>query len=125
MAANIPPAVSLDRVAVRFPAGKKEQPEYTAVSGVSLSVADGEFLSVVGPTGCGKSTILNMIAGLLNPSEGTVAIFGERLRGLNRQVGYLFQADAVMPWRDVLGNVVAGLELRGIPTAERNRLGRE
>src|ERR1700722_5578435 len=120
-----PPAGHLDRVAVRFPSPGGDQPAYTAIADVSLTVADGEFLSVVGPTGCGKSTILNMIAGLLTPSEGSVAIFGETLRSLNRQVGYLFQADAVMPWRDVLRNLVAGLEIRGVPEAERNRLGRD
>jgi NitT/TauT family transport system ATP-binding protein len=119
------PAVHLDRVAARFPARGGDEPLYTAVADVSLSVADGEFLSVVGPTGCGKSTILNMIAGLLAPAEGSVAIFGDRLHGLNRQVGYLFQTDTVMPWRDVLRNVVTGLEIRGVPEAERNRLGRE
>src|SRR5487761_2784068 len=117
------PAVSLDRVAVRFPSRVAGLAAYTAIADVSLTVADGEFLSVVGPTGCGKSTILNMIAGLLTPSEGSVSVFGEPLRSLNRQVGYLFQADAVMPWRDVLRNVVAGLEIRGMPEAERTRLG--
>jgi NitT/TauT family transport system ATP-binding protein len=129
MTSTAPPAVHLDRVAVRFPAPKGDQsgdqPDYTAIANVSLTVADGEFLSVVGPTGCGKSTILNMIAGLLTPSEGSVSIFGEALQGLNRQVGYLFQADAVMPWRDVLGNVVTGLDIRGVPETERNRLGRD
>jgi len=125
MSSTAPPAVQLDRVAVRFPAPAGEQQGYTAIANVSLTVTDGEFLSVVGPTGCGKSTILNMISGLLAPSEGSVAVFGETLRGLNRQVGYLFQADAVMPWRDVLRNVVAGLEIRGVPEAERNRQGRE
>ena len=119
------PAVSLDRVAVRFPSRVAGLAAYTAIADVSLTVADGEFLSVVGPTGCGKSTILNMIAGLLTPSEGSVSVFGEPLRDLNRQVGYLFQADAVMPWRDVLRNVVAGLEIRGMPEAERTRLGRD
>ena len=78
---------------------------YTAVKNVDLTVADGEFVSVVGPTGCGKSTLLNMSAGLLEPSAGTVSIFGEPLVGLNRRAGYMFQADSLMPWKSALDNV--------------------
>ena len=85
---------------------------YTAVKNVDLTVADGEFVSVVGPTGCGKSTLLNMSAGLLEPSAGTVSIFGEPLVGLNRRAGYMFQADSLMPWKSALDNVAAGLLLR-------------
>lgn len=81
-------------------------------------MAKGEFVSVVGPTGCGKSTLLNVAAGLLEPSSGTVDVFGERLvaaDGVNRRAGYMFQADALMPWRRGIDNVVAGLEFRGVP----------
>src|SRR5580658_9362699 len=72
---------------------------YTAVEGTTLVVDSGEFVSVVGPTGCGKSTLLNVAAGLLQPSSGTVAVFGKSLEGINTRAGYLFQADALMPWR--------------------------
>jgi NitT/TauT family transport system ATP-binding protein len=86
---------------------------YTAVKDVSLSIADGEFVSVVGPTGCGKSTLLNVAAGLLRPSEGTLRVFGEPLAGINRRAGYMFQTEALLPWRNALENVTAGLEFRG------------
>jgi NitT/TauT family transport system ATP-binding protein len=86
---------------------------YTAVQGVTLAVGAGEFVSVVGPTGCGKSTLLNVAAGLLEPSSGSVHVFGRPLAGVNRRAGYMFQADSLMPWRTALGNVMAGLEFRG------------
>ena len=90
---------------------------------VSLAVAAGEFVSVVGPTGCGKSTLLNVAAGLLKPSSGATRVFGEPLAGVNRQAGYMFQSEALMPWRSALGNVVSGLEFRGVPGGQARRLG--
>ena len=91
---------------------------YTAVERAKLSVADGEFVAIVGPTGCGKSTLLNIAAGLLAPASGRVDIFGEPLNALNRQAGYLFQADALFPWKTALENVAIGLETAGMPTNE-------
>ncbi len=91
---------------------------YRAVSETSLSVADGEFVAIVGPTGCGKSTLLNVAAGLLAPAIGEVRIFGERLAAVNRQAGYLFQADALFPWKTALENVAIGLEIAGVPQTE-------
>ena len=91
---------------------------YTAVEKASLSVADGEFVAIVGPTGCGKSTLLNVAAGLLKPAAGSVRIFGQPLTGLNRQAGYLFQADALFPWKTALDNVAIGLEVAGAPRAQ-------
>jgi sulfonate transport system ATP-binding protein len=114
------PALELADITCRFAAGEGGEP-YTAVANATLAVAKGEVVSVVGPTGCGKSTLLNVAAGLLEPSSGSVSIFGQRLlaaQGVNRRAGYMFQADALMPWRTGLGNVVAGLEFRGVPTAE-------
>jgi len=107
-------AVEFDSVSCTFVSRDDPVQRYTAVRDVSLSVAPGEFLSVVGPTGCGKSTLLNVAAGLLEPSSGRVRIFGEPLSGINRRAGYMFQADALMPWRSALDNVVAGLEFRGV-----------
>lgn len=94
---------------------------YTALRDLNLQVADGEFVAVVGPTGCGKSTILNLAAGLLTPTSGTVSVHGIPLAGLNRHAGYLFQADPLMPWRTAIRNVALGLEYRGVdrPTAEQ------
>ena len=91
---------------------------YTAVQNASLAVADGEFVSIVGPTGCGKSTLLNVAAGLLLPSSGHVEIFGSPLAGLNRAAGYLFQSDALFPWKTAIENVAIGLEIAGTPAPD-------
>ncbi len=104
-------AVQFDQVTCTF-AGKAGG-SYTAVRDVTLSIGEGEFVSIVGPTGCGKSTLLNVAAGLLKPSSGNVSIFGEPLAGINRRAGYMFQTEALMPWRSCLDNVAAGLEFRG------------
>jgi sulfonate transport system ATP-binding protein len=109
-------AVALRDVAVAFRLAGGAG--FTAVERATLEVADGEFVAIVGPTGCGKSTLLNIAAGLLPPSAGTVDIFGEQLGGLNRQAGYLFQADALFPWKTALENVAIGLETAGAPRAE-------
>ena len=115
-------AVELDRITCTF-AGARGS--YTAVQEVSLSIAEGEFVAVVGPTGCGKSTLLNVAAGLLKPSSGTIRIFAEPLAGINRKAGYMFQSEALMPWRTALANVTAGLEFRGVRGDEARRRGEE
>jgi len=86
---------------------------HTAVDGVSLDVAAGTVVSIVGPSGCGKSTLLNIIAGLLAASGGRVDVFGEPLTGVNRRATYMFQQDALLPWKTVRGNIQFGLTLRG------------
>jgi NitT/TauT family transport system ATP-binding protein len=91
---------------------------YTAVADTTLRVRAGEFVSVVGPTGCGKSTLLNVGAGLLEPSSGTVKVFGQALQGVNARAGYMFQTEALMPWRSAVANVMVGLQYRGVSDAE-------
>jgi NitT/TauT family transport system ATP-binding protein len=91
---------------------------YTAVEDVSLAVGEAEFVAIVGPTGCGKSTLLNVAAGLLAPAAGRVEIFGAPLAGLNRDAGYLFQSDALFPWKTAIENVAIGLEIAGTPVAQ-------
>ncbi|MBS0537429.1 MAG: ABC transporter ATP-binding protein [Proteobacteria bacterium] len=121
------PALALEDITCRF-AGRDGGAPYTAVASSTLRVAAGEFVSVVGPTGCGKSTLLNVAAGLLAPSSGAVNVFGEPLiaaAGVNRRAGYMFQADALMPWRTGIDNVVAGLEFRGVPRAEALKQGED
>jgi len=117
----VTPALELADVTCTFVSREDRSQRYTAVADVTLSIAPGEFVSVVGPTGCGKSTLLNVAAGLLEPSRGTVHVFGEKLAGINRRAGYMFQAEALMPWRTALANVTAGLEFRGVPIAEARR----
>ena len=109
-------AVSLDGVTVAF--NVADRGVYTAVERADLSVAAGEFVAIVGPTGCGKSTLLNVAAGLLKPAAGVARIFGEPLTRLNRQAGYLFQADALFPWKTALENVAIGPETAGTPATE-------
>jgi NitT/TauT family transport system ATP-binding protein len=98
---------------------------FTAVKDASLDVADGEFVAIVGPTGCGKSTLLNIAAGLLTPAAGRVDVFGTALGSLNRQAGYLFQADALFPWKTALENVAIGLETAGVPSNEARSRSKE
>lgn len=98
---------------------------FDAVAESNLDVAENEFVAIVGPTGCGKSTLLNAVAGLLVPASGTVEISGQRLQGLNRKAGYLFQQDALMPWKTVLDNVAIGLEIAGTPKAQAREQARE
>jgi NitT/TauT family transport system ATP-binding protein len=112
------PMLELDRVTVIWPGRTPAEEGYVAVREIALSVAPGEFLSVIGPTGCGKSTLLNLAAGLLQPTSGAVLVSGERLSGINRRAGYLFQADALMPWRSARENVEVGLLFAGAGRGE-------
>jgi len=110
-----PTAVALDDATVAFRLADGRV--YTAVEKADLRIAHGEFVAIVGPTGCGKSTLLNVAAGLLRPAGGTVRIFDQPLAGLNRDAGYLFQADALFPWKTAIDNVAIGLEIQGAPRA--------
>lgn len=117
------PAVSLAGIDITFHLQGGQR--YQAVKKIDLAVAPGEFVSVVGPTGCGKSTLLNAAAGLLTPSAGKVTIFGQPLSGLNRRAGYLFQQDALMPWKTALDNVKVALEPMGVSDAQADRQARD
>jgi NitT/TauT family transport system ATP-binding protein len=90
------------------------------LSNFNLSVAPGEFVAIVGPTGCGKSTTLNLITGLARPDAGRVKVLGRPVDGIDPDVGFVFQVDALFPWRSVLGNVSAGLRYRGVSRKEAN-----
>ncbi len=98
---------------------------YTALTGMKLDVARGEFLAIVGPTGCGKSTTLGLVSGLEPASSGEVRVLGEPVRDVSRRVGVVFQADALFPWKSVLGNVASGLRFRGVPRLEARERARE
>ncbi|MGA0941098.1 MAG: ABC transporter ATP-binding protein [Burkholderiaceae bacterium] len=115
---NQAPALAFNGISCVFASNERAGERYIAVGDTTLHVAPGEFVSVVGPTGCGKSTLLNVAAGLLEPSSGSVEVFGEPLTGINARAGYMFQAEALMPWRNAIGNVAAGLEFRGVSEAE-------
>jgi NitT/TauT family transport system ATP-binding protein len=119
------PALLLKDITCTFVSRDDPSQRYTAVADSTLSVAPGEFVSVVGPTGCGKSTLLNIAAGLLAPSSGVVESFGEPVNGVNKRSGYMFQGEALLPWRSALDNVVAGLEFAGVERAQACEQGRE
>ena len=92
-----------------------------AIEDATLDVRDGEFMSFVGPSGCGKTTLLKIIDGLVAPSDGQIFLDGEELRGVSRQMAFVFQDINLLPWRSVIQNVEIGLEARGIPPDERRR----
>ena len=115
-------AVRLEGVSVAFGQGADR---YVAVEGVDLAVADGEFVAIVGPTGCGKSTLLNVAAGLLGPAAGRAFVHGHPVAGITKQAGYLFQADALMPWKTALANIMVALVPQRVPAAEAERRARD
>jgi NitT/TauT family transport system ATP-binding protein len=110
------PAIELAGVTKRFrtPDGSS----YTALQDMDVRVAEGEFAAIVGPTGCGKSTTLTLISGLERPSSGSVHVHGKPVKGITPGCGFMFQADAILPWKTVLDNVSAGPRFRGTPRAE-------
>ena len=95
--------------------------ELTAVQGVNIAIRDGEVVSLIGPSGCGKSTLLNIGSGLTAPSEGQAFVDGERVAGPNAHVAFMLQKDLLLPWRTIAENVMFGLEIRGVPAAERRQ----
>jgi NitT/TauT family transport system ATP-binding protein len=105
-------ALALDRVSRTFvtPGGHI----YRALDDITLGIPAGAFVAIVGPSGCGKSTLLNIAAGLLEPSSGAVRVNGSPLTGLNQSATYMFQQDALLPWKTVRDNVSLGLTLAGV-----------
>src|SRR3954453_7023885 len=106
------PAIELRDATKRFPT--KDGGTFTAIRDVTLDISAGEFVAVVGPTGCGKSTTLSLVSGLEPASAGTVRVHGAPVTGIPDGVGYMFQADAVLPWKNVLDNVALGPRYRGV-----------
>jgi NitT/TauT family transport system ATP-binding protein len=116
-------AISLRNVMRRFHPSKR--PPFVAVRDVTLDVPEGTFLSVVGPSGCGKSTLLGMISGLQPASAGEVRVRGRPVRDVQRDVGFIFQRDALLPWKTVLDNVAVALVFRGQPKPRAREVARE
>jgi len=117
------PAIELRNVSRRFlsPDGKS----LTAIRDFNMTVAEGEFVALVGPTGCGKSTTLNLITGLAKPSSGEAFVFGKPVEGIDPSIGFVFQTDALFPWRSVLDNVAAGPMFRGQPKQQAHAKARD
>ena len=114
-----PAAIELRDVTKRFrtPSGDF----YTALRDLNLTVGGGEFVSIVGPTGCGKSTALALVSGLTRASAGEVLVQNRPVTGIARNLGYVFQGDVLFPWKSVLGNVAAGLRFRGVGKREAHK----
>ena len=100
--------IVLDSVGLRFG-------PYSALNNLSFKAPRGQFVALVGPTGCGKSSVLNLVAGLLKPSAGAVRVAGADLTSVNRDAAYMFQQDALLPWKTVHENAMLGPILRGQP----------
>jgi len=115
-------AIELAGVTKRFvsPSGAS----FTALRDLDMRVVEGEFCAVVGPSGCGKSTTLALISGLEPPSLGTVRVYGELVTGVTPRVGYVFQRDAVFPWKNVIDNVAIGPRFHGLAGHDANGLAR-
>lgn len=97
----------------------------TAIDDVSFSIDEGEFVSVLGPSGCGKTTILNIVAGFEKQTSGDVEVGGKAVTGPSPERGVVFQSFALFPWKTVLGNVVFGLRMRGVPRRDREPIARQ
>jgi NitT/TauT family transport system ATP-binding protein len=110
------PSVQLTGVSKRF--ATPDGSVFTALADVNMTVHDGQFCAVVGPSGCGKSTTLTLVSGLEQPSDGTVRVHGEPVDGIGADVGFVFQSDALLPWKTVIDNVAAGPIFRGTPKRE-------
>jgi NitT/TauT family transport system ATP-binding protein len=98
---------------------------FTAIKDVDFQVEPGQFCAVVGPTGCGKSTTLSLVSGLDKPSEGEVRVAGKPVDGIAEGVSFMFQADALLPWKSVLGNVALGPSFRGVKKKEAEAAARD
>ncbi len=131
LASDVPPRaqptdaarIELNGVTKRFLTPKGDA--FTALREVSFTVEPGQFCAIVGPTGCGKSTTLGMVAGLDRPSEGSISVGGKPVDGVTDGISFMFQADALLPWKTVLGNVMMGPVLKGAGKQKATALARD
>jgi len=94
----------------------------TVLGGIDLDIQDGEFVSFIGPSGCGKSTLLRLAAGLRPLTSGVVTVDGQSPDARRREMAFIFQEPALLPWRTVLGNIEVPLQLQGVSKGERRRV---
>jgi NitT/TauT family transport system ATP-binding protein len=99
--------------------------EVTAIANIGFELRRGEILGIVGPSGCGKTTLFNIISGLLAPTAGNITVNGKRVQEATGHVGYMLQKDLLLPWRTVLDNVIVGLQVRGTPRQQAEKVARE
>jgi NitT/TauT family transport system ATP-binding protein len=118
------PRIEINAVTHAFESATRDSP-LIAVRDVTIHVDGGQFVSIVGPSGCGKSTLLGLVAGLSQPTFGSVVLDGQPVRKPRRDTGFLFQRDALLPWRTALENVILPLKFRGVERREARERGRE
>lgn len=99
----------------------KNRDPVNALNGFNVGVDQGQFVSIVGPSGCGKSTFLNVLLGLIPPDTGEMIVNGRKVKGPGQDRAMVFQEFGLLPWRTVMNNVELGLELQGVPAAQRRR----
>jgi len=109
-----------DRVTKVFEGGRRDQ--VVALKDLSLEVTEGEFVCLVGGSGCGKTTFLNLVAGFLPPTEGVIYLRGRAITGIEPRAGMIFQSYALLPWKTVAGNVEFGPKMKRLPRAERRSI---
>ncbi len=112
--APVPPLV-VEHVTKSYEVGGRIVP---VIGDLSLTLREGEIVSIVGPSGCGKTTLLNTLSGLLTPDSGRIRWHGREVSGQPQNVGYMLQKDLLLPWRTALGNAMLGLEIRGVAPGE-------
>jgi NitT/TauT family transport system ATP-binding protein len=110
--------IAVRHLSLRYGRGEKG---VLALSDISFGVSEGEFIVVVGPSGCGKSTLLKILAGLLPPTEGEADLKGTPIKGPRRDIGVVFQAPVLFPWRSVLGNVLLPADVQRL---DQNEMGK-
>lgn len=114
--------LSLKDLSVRYPV---KDGVFTALSHVNLEMQSGDFVVALGASGCGKTTLLNCLAGFLPPSSGELKLDGHDITGPGAERGVVFQKHALMPWINVIDNVALGLKMRGVPQAQRHAMAME
>ncbi|WP_040792497.1 ABC transporter ATP-binding protein [Nocardia paucivorans] len=121
MSTETTPKLRLEQVTKQFPI-RGQKTDFTAIRDITIDVAPGEFLVLVGPSGCGKSTLLDLLGGLSTPTSGRILLDGKPLTGPGLDRGIVFQQYALLPWRTARKNIEFGLEVKGLPAAERREL---
>lgn len=112
--------LELERISAQYPGASTP-----VLADINLSLGPRQLLVALGPSGSGKTSLLNLIAGFVAPSGGRISLDGVPVKGPGAERGVVFQDDALLPWQNVLGNVAFGLELAGVPRAQREAKARE
>jgi NitT/TauT family transport system ATP-binding protein len=111
----VTPAIQMDDVSKIY---RSKDEEIASLGSLNITVDDGEFVVIVGPSGCGKSTLLKIISGLLPPTTGEIRVAGRPVKQPHRDVGIVFQNALLLPWRNVLENVMMPAEVKKLPRSE-------